>query len=123
VGALDVLHRWDRARGSAYAVGSAASLRRLYVARSEAGAADLRLLRRYAARGLVVTGMRRQVLEAHVRRSTSRRLVLRVTDRLVGAVAVGSDGRRRLPSAGPHPWVLTFRRTGHRWLLERVVAG
>jgi hypothetical protein len=64
--------------------------------------------------------MRRQVLEAHVHRWTARRLVLQVTDRLVGAVVVGRGERRPLPSSRVTRWVMVFGRPGHRWLLAEV---
>jgi hypothetical protein len=119
---LGVLDRWDRARAAAYAHGDAARLRRLYAAGSGTGAADVQVLRRYAARGLVVAGMRRQVLDARARGCTGKWLVLRVTDRLAGAVAVGRGLRHRLPSTGDHRWLLTFRAAGHRWVLARALA-
>ena len=120
--ALGVLHRWDSARASAYAAGDPERLRHLYTAGSRAGAADVQLLERYAARGLVVRGMRRQVLAVRVRRWTDRRLTLHVTDRLVGAVAVGAGVRQPLPVTGVHRWGLTFERTGRRWVVGRVLA-
>jgi hypothetical protein len=120
VQALAVLHRWDRQRAAAYAAGDAVRLRRLYVPGSAVGAADVRLLRRYAERGLVVSGMRRQVLRVHVRRWSRDRLVLRVTDRLVGAVAVAGRRRTLLPSTTVHRWELRFVRSGRRWLVALV---
>ena len=121
VRALGVLDRWDRARATAYADGDAANLRRLYAARSRAGAADVRVLRRYAERGLAVTRMRRQVLDAHARSCTPTRLRLRVTDRLVGARVEGAGFRRRLPGTQVRRWLLTLERTGRGWVLARVV--
>ncbi|HLN78334.1 MAG TPA: hypothetical protein VK204_14895 [Nocardioidaceae bacterium] len=93
--ASDVLRRWDRARARAFADGDVAALRRLYVEGSAAGTADVRLLRGYLRRGLRVGGMRMQLLALEVVREGRGRLVLRVTDRLTGAVAV--DGRTRMP--------------------------
>jgi hypothetical protein len=120
VRSLAVLHRWDTARASAYASGDVERLRRLYATGSGAAAADVRVLRRYTARGLVITGMRRQVLEAQVRHWSGHRLVLRLTDRLVGAVAVGGATRTPLPTAGFHRWLLELRREDRRWVLSRI---
>ena len=117
-----MLHRWDRARSSAYAAGDRARLRHLYTHGSRAGAADAGVLGSYVARGLVVRGMRRQVLEARVRRWAYGRLSLRVTDRLTGAVAVGAGVRQRLPVTAVRRWVLTFARTEGRWRVAGVAA-
>lgn len=99
--AADVLRSWDRARARAYAAGDASALRRLYADGSAAGRADVRMLRRYLRRGLVVTGMQVQLLGIDVLLESPHRLRLRVTDRLVGAEAVGRDGAAiRLPRDG-----------------------
>jgi hypothetical protein len=89
--ALRVLRAWDARRSRAFARGDAAALAALYVPGSRTGAADRAVLRSYRQRGLSVTGMRTQVLAAEVLRESERRLVLRVTDVLVDAVA--ADGR------------------------------
>ncbi len=94
---LAVLHRWDRRRSRAYATGSVAALRDLYVAGSGAAAVDAGLLRGYRARGYRVRGMRTQLLAVTVLAHRPGRWRLRVTDRLVGATAV-RDGR---PTALP----------------------
>ena len=117
-----VLSRWDRARSAAWARGSVGMLRRLYVPGSGAGRRDLRLLRAYADRGLRVEGLRTQVLAWSVVAREPDRLVLWVTDRLVGGVAVRSDGstRARLPADRPtERRVMLVRREG-RWLMARV---
>ena len=54
--ALEVLHAWDAAREEAWAASDPVALRALYVKRSGAGRADLRLLRDYAARGSSYAG-------------------------------------------------------------------
>ena len=94
--ALDVLHGWDDSRSDAWATGDVSALRRLYVAGSAAGRADVRLLRRYLARGLVVRQLRMQVFAVHVVRRDVGILRVRVTDRVAG-----SGRRRTAPAAAP----------------------
>ena len=93
--AAAVLRAWDRRRAAAYAAGSADRLRALYV--RDAGSSDVGLLEGYRSRGWRVVGMRMQVLALAVTSRESSRLRLRVTDRLVGAVAVRAAERVRLP--------------------------
>lgn len=117
-----VLERWDRARSAAWERGSLPALRRLYLPGSEAGRRDARLLRRYADRGLRVDGLRTQVLAWSVVSSGPDRLVLRVTDRVVGGVAVrpGVGTRARLPADRPTERRLTLVLREGRWLMARV---
>jgi hypothetical protein len=95
--ALRMLHAWDERRAAAYAAGSVAGLRELYVPGSTAGGADVRMLRGYRARHLRVSGMRMQVLALVVLRAGPGRWRLRVTDRLVGATVAGAGRRIVLP--------------------------
>ena len=96
--ALDVLRRWDASRAAAWAAGDVAALRALYRPESVAGASDVWRLQQYVDRGLVVDGMRTQVLSAELTRWARRRVTLVVTDRLAVAEAVDSTGgRHRLP--------------------------
>jgi hypothetical protein len=121
--ALEVLHAWDRRRASAWAAGDPVALATLYVPASSAGAADVALLRRYAARGLVVRDLRMQVLRARVLVTRPRRVTLEVTDRLAGARAVRvdrTDAARRLPADTASTRILELRRVGGRWLMARV---
>lgn len=118
--ALGILREWDEQRAAAYAAGDAVALRRLYVAGSSAGEQDARLLMRYGSRGLTVHGMRQQVLRAHVIRRGERRLVLRVTDRLVGAQAVGAAGTLTMPADRPSTRRLTLLRREAGWRMGRV---
>ena len=121
--AVAVLHAWDARRSAAWAAGDADRLAALYTARSTAGAADVALLRRYAARGLVVRGLRMQLLRTRVLILRPRLLELEVTDRLSGAVAVrrADPGRgRSLPVDTATTRVLTLRKVGDRWLMARV---
>ena len=55
------------------------------------------MLRAWADRGLVVRGMRTQLLAVHELAHTRSTWTLQVTDRLVGGVAVGIGVRRLLP--------------------------
>lgn len=122
VGSLAVLRDWDRARAAAWEEGDPAALGRLYARGSAAGRVDVAMLRRWTARGLRVEGMAMQVLAVELRLRTGRRLVLVVTDRLVGAVAVGPGGRRTdLPRDGATRRRLEFRRSGGAWLLASAV--
>lgn len=108
--AAEVLRSWDVQRSAAYAAGSVPMLRDLYVTGSRAGRSDVRLLRRWTGRGLRVEGMRTQVLGVQVLTRGDDRLVLRVTDRLVAATAVGAAGTTPLPRDRADTRVLTLRR-------------
>jgi len=122
---LAVLHVWDAQRAAAWAAGDTDALARLYVPGSSAGAADLAPLRRYAARGLVVRGMRMQVLGARVLVARPRRLVLEITDRLAAAIAVrrgDPEAARRLPVDAARTRRLELRRIRGHWLMA-VVSG
>ncbi len=117
---LAVLRDWDAARARAWAYGDVVALRRLYPPGSAVGGADVGLLRRYLARGLVVTGMRRQLLAERVVRADGTRVVLRVTDRLVGARAVSTDSSTTLPASAPRAWGLALRLGEGRWWMASV---
>lgn len=119
VAALGVLRAWDRARAAAWARGDPRALAALYVPGARAGVADVAMLRRWHARGLRVRGMSMQVLAAEVRVRAPDRLVLVVTDRLAGAVAV--PGGLPLPRDQPTTRRLDLRRVGGRWLLAASV--
>jgi hypothetical protein len=123
--AVEVLHDWDARRAAAWATGDEAALSRLYTATSTAAIADVAMLRRYSARGLVVRGLRMQVLRARVLVARPRRLELEVTDRLAAATAAraGDEGvRRRLPTDGPATRLLVLRREHGTWLMQTVSA-
>lgn len=116
--AVEVLRGWDEARAAAYASGSVGSLRELYG--RGAGASDVRLLRSYLRRGYRVEGMRMQLLAVTVLAHRPGRWLLRVTDRLAGAEAVGYDERVALPrDRASTRTVRLARGEGGRW---RVVA-
>jgi hypothetical protein len=118
--ALRVLHSWDDARSGAWATGDAAALRRLYVGGSAAGRADVRLLRRYLARGLVVRHLRMQVFAVRVMRRADGILRMRVTDRVAGGVAVTGRHRLRLPVDRPTTHNIVLRRVAGEWRVASV---
>jgi hypothetical protein len=93
--ARNVLRAWDQKRAAAYALGSVAQLRDLYV--EAAAAADVRVLRSYLRRGYLVEDMRMQLLDVRVLARRPGEWRLEVTDRLAGAVAVGHGERLVLP--------------------------
>lgn len=117
VSSLAVLRDWDRARADAWAAGDADALRRLYVRGSGAGRADVAMLRKWASRGARVEGMSMQVLAVELRARTARRVVLVVTDRLVGARAVAAGAEVALPNDLATTRRLVFRKAGSAWLL------
>jgi hypothetical protein len=124
VGAAAVLHAWDDRRASAWAAGEPAALRRLYVAGSPAGSADVAMLRSWRRRGLRVEGLRMQLLDLEVRRASPARLDLVVTDRLSGAVGVGVGPGVRVALPRDHA---TTRRVvlvlvGTRWRVAQASA-
>lgn len=122
VDTLEALRAWDGRRAAAWARGDVAALRRLYAAGSPAGRADAAMLRRWTERGLSVEGMSMQVLAVEVSEAAPRRLRLRVTDRLAGAVAVGDGVRRELPRDRPTTRELVLIRAGPdaEWRVARV---
>jgi hypothetical protein len=118
-----VLEHWDQRRAAAYATGNVGALRRLYVPGSRAGASDAQLLQSYAARGLVVTGMRMRLQSVNVIHSGRRRLVLRVRDRLTRAIARSRTDpkvHRQLPTDHPSTHTVTLIRSGSDWLVRSV---
>lgn len=117
----DVLHAWDDRRCAAWAAGDAGALRALYVPGSTAGRQDVAMLRDWSARGLRVHGLRTQLIDVDVRRRTSNRLVLAVTDRVAGGVAV--PGELALPRDRPSRHVLTMRFVAGEWLVSGVRRG
>jgi hypothetical protein len=118
--AVTVLRRWDEKRARAYADGSVDALRELYRPGSDAGRDDVRLLRDYRDRGYRVVGMRMQLLAVDVLEHRAGLWRLRVTDRLVDAVAVGHEQRIRLPHDRASTRVLTLVRYRGDWRVGAV---
>ena len=118
--AAAVLHRWDDRRAAAYARGDPVALRRLYLPGSRAARRDLRVLQAYAERGLVVRGLRTQLLTLEVVEAGRGDLTLAVTDRLVGGHAVGRSSRVALPRDAPSSRVLELSRRGGGWRVASV---
>lgn len=113
--AASVLRSWDAGRAAAYARGDLTALRRLYTPGSEAGRADVRLLRSYLARGLRVDDLRVQLLSVRVVGPRSRppgHLRLRVVDRVAGATVVDDETgtRQVLPRDRATERVVVLRR-------------
>lgn len=115
-----ILAAWDRKRAAAYSGGDAASLRSLYAQGSRSGAADVALLEDYLDRGLHVEHLRMQMLSFRVESRTSKRLVVDVTDRLEGAVAVQGEQRTTLPKDRADQRRITLVRRSGSWLVSEV---
>jgi len=118
--AAAVLAAWDAERAEAWASGDVRRLRALYSPRSVAGEHDVAMLRRWLDRGLTVGGLRTQVLSLREVSRTPDRWVLTVTDRVLGAVAVGEHGAVALPSDEATTRSVTLGRRGGRWVVESV---
>jgi hypothetical protein len=118
--AVRLLRAWDDRRARAYARGDPAGLAELYVPGSRTGAADVTVLQGYVARGLRVSGMRTQVLGADVVRHTARRLVVEVTDVLLGAVARSGERGWLLPRDQPSRRRVVLVREDGRWQVEEA---
>ncbi|SEC96431.1 hypothetical protein SAMN04489844_3353 [Nocardioides exalbidus] len=116
----EILAGWDRRRSSAWAAGDAGVLRALYTDDSRAGAADVRHLRAWTRRGLTVQGLETQVLALEVAERTPHRLVLAVTDRVVGGQAVGGAAPVALPVDRASTRTVELVRVGEEWLVSEV---
>ena len=118
--AMQILADWDAKRAAAYAAADQRALAGLYLSGSRTGDADVHLLEKYADRGLRVEGMATQMLTFDVIRHDSGRLVVDVTDRVVGAVAVGHGHRVKLPADRADRRRVSLVRRGGRWLVAEV---
>ncbi|NYG57293.1 hypothetical protein BJ980_000216 [Nocardioides daedukensis] len=115
-----VLAGWDERRAAAWAIGSVTDLRALYVEGSAAGRVDVRMLKAWLRKGVRVEGMQTQVLDFTVVSHTSDELVLDVTDRLSGGVAVGAGDEIALPvDRADRRRIALVRRQGE-WLVSSV---
>lgn len=125
--ALELLRDWDSRRAEAWAAGDVVALRSLYVPGSASAEADVEMLRRYVARGLVVEGLSTQVLALSLLRDPFPGTVrVEVTDRVTGGRAVTRDGAAQaLPVDEASTRVVTLRQVDGAWLVADVrdVAG
>lgn len=122
--AVAALRTWDRGRARAWASGDPAALASLYAPGSVAGRRDVRMLRRWRARGLVVRGLRTELLSVEVTAEASQRLELLVTDRLVGGTAARADRSGRalaLPADTATRRRVVLVPTGGRWRVSSVL--
>ena len=108
--ARDVLRRWDARRMAAWAAGDVDRLQSLYAGGSPAGAHDAAMLQRWNRREVRMVGWSTQVLALDVVRARADLLVVRVVDRVVGAVAADGVGRARLPADRPSRRRVELRR-------------
>lgn len=115
-----LLRVWDARRAAAWASGDRAGLEALYVPGSAAGRRDLAMLTGYLRRGLRVEGMATQVLALRVVRRTSHRLVLLVTDRVVGATVADAVRRIALPRDAATTRRSVLQRLDGHWLVAQV---
>lgn len=116
-GPAEILAAWDERRAAAWAQADPRALEELYAAGSRTGAADVRLLRDYRARGLVVAGLTTQVLALDVAERAPARLVLVVTDRVVGGRAVGGSAAVMLPADRASTRRIVLARESGRWVV------
>jgi hypothetical protein len=120
---IEVLRSWDVRRAEAWAEGDAAALAALYTRDSLAGRRDVAMLRAWTARGLVVRGLRTQLLAVDEQAQSRSAWSLRVTDRLVGGVATGRGVRRPLPRDQPTTRTVRLRWVDGAWLVAWVTVG
>lgn len=118
--AIGVLHAWDARREAAWGRSDEAALARLYAPGSTAARADVGLLRRYTARGLVVRRLRMQVFRVEVLASGRGHVVLRLVDRLAGGTVEGHGRCTLLDPELPRRHVVELRRTAEGWVMVRV---
>lgn len=120
VEALEVLHDWDRRRAGAWASSDEQAMRSLYLAGSSAARKDVRLLRSYRARGLVVRRIVTQVFGVRLLHRQPGRLTMRVLDRVAGGLVDDGDRELALPSSRPAVRRIEFRRIGGTWKVATV---
>ena len=118
--AVQVLRAWDAQRAAAWARGDPERLAALYTPGSVAGRRDRAMLRGWRARGLVVRGLRTQLLAVRELRHSPSTWTVEVTDRLAGGVAVGRGIRQRLPVDKATTRTIVLRRVGGQWRVAAV---
>ena len=119
--AVAALTTWDDGRARAWASADPAALASLYASGSVAGRRDVRMLRRWRARGLRVERLRTELITVEVEHQEPGRLVLLVTDRLVGGVAVGRGLHTDLPVDRPTRRRVTLLLDDGRWQVASVL--
>jgi len=120
VDALEVLHDWDTRRARAWAESDPDALRALYAPGSAAGRADVRLMRAYRARGLVVRRLVTQVFAVRLLRSDGSSLRLRVFDRVAGGEVLEHGDVAPLRSSRPVTRSISFRREAGIWRVSGI---
>lgn len=120
VSSLEVLHGWDDRRAAAWAEGDVAALRSLYAPGSRAGRADVRLLRAYVARGVVVRRLVTQVFAVEVVHRDATSVRLRVFDRVAGGEVVRHGRVEPLGSSVPVRRTIQLRREWGSWQVVSV---
>jgi hypothetical protein len=118
--ALEVLHAWDARRARAWAEADPDALGALYVRGSEAGRADVRLLRSYEQRGVVVRRLVTQVFAVRVQGRDATTLRLSVFDRVAGGEMVHAGQTTELRSSRPVTRTITFRHVSGSWRVSGV---
>lgn len=119
-GPARLLAEWDGRRAAAWSSGDPLALEGLYAAGSRTGARDVRLLRHYLERGLTVEGLATQLLALDVVERSAGRLVLLVTDRVVGGRAVGGPAPVTLPADRASTRLIVLVRAGESWLVAEA---
>ena len=118
--AASLLRAWDHRRSLAWSRGDTAGLADLYTRGSRAGRHDRAMLAAYLDRGLRVAGLHTQVLAVSLRDWGPGRFTMEVTDRVVGAEAVGHGVRIPLPRDRPSTRVVSLRRVSGSWRVAEV---
>ena len=109
----------DASRTAAFATGSEAALREVYVA--GAGERDVAVLRDYAGRGLRLVGVAPRLLRCETVGGGPAVRRLEVIERLSAARAVGAGVDRPLPSGRPRARAIVLRLGGDgRWRVAQV---
>lgn len=120
VASLAVLHRWDSRRAQAWAAADVPGLRALYTGGSAAGQADVRLMRAYLGRGVVVRLLVTQVYAVKVLDRDATTVRLRVFDRVAGGEVVRDGQVEQLGSSPPARRNIELRRQRGSWRVLSV---